>query len=51
MQEGKSFGLKEARIIVDAVIEAAVKSERRPMAAALIDRHGDLVCSHLTNDK
>jgi glc operon protein GlcG len=44
MRKGKSLGLKEARKIVDAIIEAADKSEGRPMAAAVVDRHGDLVC-------
>ena len=48
MQESKSLGLKEARKIVDTIIEAAEKSksekgEGRPMAAAVVDRHGDLV--------
>jgi glc operon protein GlcG len=48
MQEAKSLGLKEARKIVDAIIEAAEKNitdtvEGRPMAAAVVDRHGDLV--------
>ena len=44
MQEAKSLGLDEARKIVDAIIEASAKSEGRPMAAAVVDRHGDLVC-------
>lgn len=43
MQQGKSLGLKEARIIVDAIIEASKKSEGRPMAAAVTDRHSHLV--------
>jgi uncharacterized protein GlcG (DUF336 family) len=49
MQEAKSLGLKEARKIVDAIIEAAEKDitdtvEGRPMGTAVVDRHGDLVC-------
>jgi len=48
MQEGKSLGLKEARKIVDAIIKAAEKNvtdtgEGRPMAAAVVDSHGDLI--------
>jgi len=43
MQEAKSLELKEARKIVDAIIDAAEKSEGQPMAAAVVDRHGDLV--------
>lgn len=43
MQKVKSLGLKEGRKIVDAIIEAAEKSEGRPMAAAVVDRHGHLV--------
>jgi uncharacterized protein GlcG (DUF336 family) len=44
MQETKSIGLKEARHIVRAIIEASEKSEGMPMCAAVLDRHGDLVC-------
>ena len=40
MQETKSLGLKEARIIVEAAIEAAEKSKGRPMAVAVTDRFG-----------
>lgn len=48
MQEARSLGLKEAVKIVDAIIEAAGENltdtyEGRPMAAAVVDRHGDLV--------
>ena len=43
MQEAESLGLNEARKIVDAIIEASAKGEGRPMAAAVVDRHGDLV--------
>jgi len=48
MQEAKSLGLKEAREIVNAIIDAAEKNksdtvEGRPIAAAVVDRHGDLV--------
>lgn len=44
MQEIKSLGLVEARHIVRAIIEASEKSEGMPMSAAVLDRHGDLVC-------
>jgi glc operon protein GlcG len=44
MQNGKSLGLKEARKIAEAIIEASENSEGRPMATAVVDRHGDLVC-------
>jgi glc operon protein GlcG len=43
MQVTKSLGLVEARKIVDAIIEESEKTEARPMAAAVVDRHGDLV--------
>ena len=43
MHDVKSLGLKEARKIVDAIIDASEKSEGLPMAAAVVDRHGDLV--------
>jgi uncharacterized protein GlcG (DUF336 family) len=43
MQKAESLGLNEARKIVDAIIEASAESEGRPMAAAVVDRHGDLV--------
>jgi uncharacterized protein GlcG (DUF336 family) len=43
MQEVKSLGLKEARKIVNAIIKASENSEGQPMAAAVVDRHGNLV--------
>ena len=42
MQEARSLGLKEARKIVDAIIEATEKSMPDggpPMAAAVVGRH------------
>ena len=44
MQVLKSIGLKEARHIVHAIIEASENTEGLPMSAAVLDRHGDLVC-------
>ena len=44
MQEAKSVGLKEARHIVGAIIEASENSEGAPMAAAVVDRYGHVVC-------
>lgn len=40
MQECKSLGLKEARVIVEAAIEKAQNTEGRPMCVAVTDRHG-----------
>lgn len=44
MHELKSIGLEEARKVVRAVIEASENSEGNPMSAAVVDRHGDVVC-------
>jgi uncharacterized protein GlcG (DUF336 family) len=44
MEECKSLGLEEARMIVEAGIEAAKKSGDRGITIAVIDRHGDAVC-------
>jgi uncharacterized protein GlcG (DUF336 family) len=44
VKECKSLGLEEARIIVEAGIEAAKKTGDRGITLAVVDRHGDAVC-------
>jgi uncharacterized protein GlcG (DUF336 family) len=44
MEEIKSLGYKEARMIVDAVVEASEKSEGLNMAVAVIGRDGAPLC-------
>ena len=44
MQNWKSLGLEEARIIVEGAIEAVKKTGERPMSIAVVDRCGDTVC-------
>jgi uncharacterized protein GlcG (DUF336 family) len=44
MQEYKSIGLEEARMIVDAAIKESENTEGLPMAVAVIDRHGLPLC-------
>ena len=44
MEECKSLGLEEARIIIEAGVEAAKKSGDRGITIAVVDRHGDAVC-------
>lgn len=48
MIEKKCLGLEEARVIVDAVLEASAKKDvpdPRPMAVAVVDDTGKLICA------
>ena len=40
MRKGKSLGLEEARMIVQAALKYAENTEGPPMSAAVTDRHG-----------
>ena len=40
MRKGKSLGLKEAQMMVQRAIDYAASTEGRPMAVAVVDRHG-----------
>lgn len=51
MQVCKSIGLEEAKIIVEAGIEAVKKSGDIGMSVAVVDRHGDLLCLNRMEDK
>jgi glc operon protein GlcG len=44
MEEYKTIGLEEARMIVGAAIAEAEKTEGLPMAVAVVDRHGIPLC-------
>jgi len=44
MYERKTIGLVEARKAVEAMIQEASKEPNRPMAVAVLDDRGDLVC-------
>lgn len=44
MYERKTVGLAEARKAVEAMIQEASKEPGRPMAVAVVDDRGDLVC-------
>ena len=44
MYQKEVLGLKEARAAVDAVIAEASKEPDRPIAVAVADDHGDLIC-------
>lgn len=44
MQEAKSLGLEEAKMIVNNAVEAAVNSEGRPMSVAVVGRDGGAIC-------
>ena len=44
MQEAKSLGLEEAKIIANYAIEAVVNSEGRPMSVAVVGRDGGAIC-------
>lgn len=44
MYDRKTVGLEEARKAVEAMIKEASKEPNRPMAVAVVDDRGDLVC-------
>jgi glc operon protein GlcG len=44
MQSEKNLGLKEARMIVQAVVKEVENTEGLPMAVAVTDRAGDVLC-------
>ncbi len=44
MQECKSLGLEEARVIIEAGVEAARKTGDPGITIAVVDRHGGAVC-------
>jgi glc operon protein GlcG len=39
------LGLKEARAAMTAILEAAEKNPERPIAAAIVDHQGEIVCA------
>jgi glc operon protein GlcG len=45
MYKREVLGLDEARVAVDAIIAEASKDPDRPIALAVVDDHGDLICS------
>lgn len=44
MQEYKTIGLEEARMIIQAAIKETQNTEGLPMAVAVTDRHGIPIC-------
>jgi glc operon protein GlcG len=44
MYTRESLGLEEGRAVIDAIIQEASKTPDRPVAAAVVDDQGELIC-------
>lgn len=45
MFKREMLGLKEVQVAMTAILEAAEKNSERPIAAAIVDHQGDVVCA------